>query len=253
MNRLAGKVALVTGGASGLGRQSAIRMAEEGAKVAIADLNLAGAEAVAREIGASAIALALDVTSESQWQAAIGATLAAFGKLNVLLNSAGVGVNKDIENTTMEEWRFVNGVNLDGTFLGCKHGVIAMKAHPPGSIINISSVSGLVGGHNLAAYNASKGGVRLLSKSVALHCARKGYSIRCNSLHPTFIDTPMVRAMFTGRPDAERVRQKLEAQVPLGHIGEPDDIAWAVVYLASDESKFVTGAEFVVDGGITAM
>lgn len=253
MNRLAGKVALVTGGASGLGRQSAIRMAEEGAKVAIADLNLAGAEAVAREIGASAIALALDVTSESQWQAAIGATLAAFGKLNVLLNSAGVGVNKDIENTTLEEWRFVNGVNLDGTFLGCKHGVIAMKAHPPGSIINISSVSGLVGGHNLAAYNASKGGVRLLSKSVALHCARKGYSIRCNSLHPTFIDTPMVRAMFTGRPDAERVRQKLEAQVPLGHIGEPDDIAWAVVYLASDESKFVTGAEFVVDGGITAM
>ncbi|MCW5731225.1 MAG: glucose 1-dehydrogenase [Alphaproteobacteria bacterium] len=253
MNRLAGKVALVTGGASGLGRQSAIRMAEEGAKVAVADLNHAGAEIVAREIGASAIALALDVTSESQWQAAIGATLAAFGKLNVLLNSAGVGVNKDIENTTMEEWRFVNGVNLDGTFLGCKHGVIAMKAHPPGSIINISSVSGLVGGHNLAAYNASKGGVRLLSKSVALHCARKGYSIRCNSLHPTFIDTPMVRAMFTGRPDAERVRQKLEAQVPLGHIGEPDDIAWAVVYLASDESKFVTGAEFVVDGGITAM
>jgi len=253
MARLAGKVALITGGASGLGRQAAVRMAGEGAKVALGDINLAGAEAAAREIGESAMALKLDVTSESDWQAAVAAVAARFGKLNVLLNSAGVGINKDVEETTLAEWRFVNGVNLDGTFLGCKYALGEMKKHPPGSIINISSVSGLIGGHNLAAYNASKGGVRLLSKSVALHCARKGYRIRCNSLHPTFIDTPMVQAMFSDRPDGERIRQKLAAQVPLGHIGEPDDIAWAVVYLASDESKFVTGAEFVVDGGITAM
>ena len=114
-------------------------------------------------------------------------------------------------------------------------------------------MSGLIGGHNLAAYNASKGAVRLLSKSVALHCARKGYNIRCNSVHPTFIDTPMVRAMFEDADDPDRVRQKLSRQVPLGHIGEPNDIAWAIVYLASDESKFMTGAEVVVDGGITAM
>src|SRR5271154_4609830 len=156
MGRVTGKVALITGGASGLGRQSAIRLAEEGAKVAIADINLDGARAVAEQIGKSAIALKLDVTSESEWQMAVATTATAFGKLNVLLNSAGVGVTKDVEHTTLEEWRFVNGVNLDGTFLGCKHGIIEMKKHAPGSIINISSVSGLVGGHNLAAYNASK-------------------------------------------------------------------------------------------------
>ena len=149
-------------------------------------------------------------------------------------------------------------VNGDGVFLGCKYGVAAIKQTSTsegsgGSIINISSVSGLIGGHNLAAYNASKGAVRLLSKSVALHCARKGYNIRCNSVHPTFIDTPMVRAMFEDADDPDRVRQKLSRQVPLGHIGEPNDIAWAIVYLASDESKFMTGAELVVDGGITAM
>ena len=144
-------------------------------------------------------------------------------------------------------------VNLDGTFLGRKYGIGAMKATGGGSIVNLSSVSSIVGGHDLAAYDASKGGVRLLTKSVALHCARQGYNIRCNSVHPTFIATPMVQAMIDNAPDPERTSRKLARQVPLGHIGEPDDIAWGVVYLASDESKFMTGAEFVVDGGITAM
>jgi len=253
MGRVAGKVALITGGASGLGRQSAIRLAEEGARVAITDRNLEGAQAVARQIGRDAIAIAHDVTSEADWQRAIAETVKAFGKLNVLLNSAGVGIAKDVEHTTLEEWRFVNAVNLDGTFLGCKYGIGEMKKHSPGSIINISSVSGLIGGHNMAAYNASKGGVRLLSKSVALYCARAGYRIRCNSVHPTFIDTPMVQSMLVGAADPGKIKRKLEAQVPLGHIGEPDDIAYAVVYLASDESKFMTGTEVVVDGGVTAM
>ena len=149
-------------------------------------------------------------------------------------------------------------VNGDGVFLGCKHGIGAIKRTSTepgagGSIVNISSVSGLIGGHNLAAYNASKGAVRLLTKSVALHCSRQGYNIRCNSVHPTFIDTPMVRSMIDSADDPARVEQKLARQVPLGHIGEPDDIAWGIVYLASNESKFMTGAEFVVDGGITAM
>ena len=152
----------------------------------------------------------------------------------------------------------MHAVNADGVFLGCKYGIGLMKktsAEPGagGSIVNISSVSGLIGGHNLAAYNSSKGAVRLLSKSVALHCARRGYNIRCNSVHPTFIATPMVQSMIDADDEPDRILEKLNRQVPLGHIGEPDDIAWAIVYLASNESKFMTGAEFVVDGGITAM
>lgn len=251
MNRLKDKVAFVTGGASGLGRQSAIRMAEEGAKVVLADLNYEGAQTVAREIGAAALALKLDVTSEVDWQQAIAATVKQFGKLNILLNSAGVIVGGDIESISLKEWQFVHRVNVDGTFLGCKYALAEMKKHPPGSIINLSSVSGLIGSHNLSAYNSSKGAVRLLTKSVALHCARKKYQVRCNSIHPTFVDTPMMRSMATG-PNAEQIVQKFAAQVPLGYVGEADDVAYAVVYLASDESKFVTGSELVVDGGITA-
>jgi len=161
----------------------------------------------------------------------------------------------DIETETLEGFQFVNAVNLDGTFLGCKHSIAAMKKSSKergGSIINISSVSGLIGGHNMAAYNASKGGVRLLSKSVALHCARKGYNIRCNSVHPTFIDTPMVRAMYENAPEPEVVKSKLIRQVPIGRLGVADDIAQGILYLASNESSFMTGSEFVLDGGITA-
>ena len=158
----------------------------------------------------------------------------------------------DVESLSLAAWRHVHAVNLDGVFLGCRHGVEVMKRGGGGSIINLSSVSGLVGGHNLAAYNSSKGGVRLLTKSVALHCARAGYGIRCNSVHPTFIETAMVRSMIDASDDPERTRQKLVRQIPLGEIGEPDDVAHMIVYLASDESKFVTGAEFVVDGGVTA-
>jgi NAD(P)-dependent dehydrogenase (short-subunit alcohol dehydrogenase family) len=143
-------------------------------------------------------------------------------------------------------------VNLDGTFLGCKHGVGAMKATGGGSIVNLSSVSGIVGGHNLAAYNASKGGVRLLTKSVALHCARQGYGIRCNSVHPAFVETPMVERLVAASADADRARQSMARQVPLGRIAAPEEIAGMIVYLMSDEAAFVTGAEMVIDGGVTA-
>ena len=257
MGRLEGKVALVTGGASGIGKRSALRMVEEGAKVVITDIQAAAGAAAAEEIGGDTLFLEHDVTHEAGWQAVIEVALTRHGRLDVLVNSAGIGTMGNVEETSLEEWKRVQAVNSDGVFLGCKYGVAAIKqtSRTPGSggsIVNISSVSGLIGGHNLAAYNASKGAVRLLTKSVALHCARQGYNIRCNSVHPTFIDTPMVKAMYESAADPAKTKAKLERQIPLGHLGEPDDIAWGIVYLASDESRFMTGAEFVVDGGITA-
>ena len=258
MERVKGKVALISGGASGLGRQSALRLAEEGARVVVTDINEDAGEDTARELGDVGAFLFHDVTKEADWANATKLALDLFGRLDVVVNSAGIGTMNSVEDCSLEEWRQVMSVNGDGVFLGCKYGIEAIKltsteAGAGGSIINISSVSGLIGGHNLAAYNASKGAVRLLTKSVALHCARRGYNIRCNSVHPTFIDTPMVRSMIDGADDPKRVEEKLARQVPLGHIGEPNDIAWGIVYLASDESKFMTGTEFVVDGGITAM
>ncbi len=258
MGRLAGKAALITGGASGIGKRTAERMIGEGAKVLITDINTAGLAAAEAEIGGDIASFAHDVTDETSWKAAVESALRHFGRLDVMVNSAGIGTMGTVEETSFEDWKQVMAVNADGVFLGCKYGVQAIKrtSREPGaggSIVNISSVSGLIGGHNLAAYNASKGAVRLLTKSVALHCARRGYNIRCNSVHPTFIDTPMVRAMMDGAPDPDILRSKLERQVPLGRLGEPDDIAWGIVYLASNESKYMTGAEFVVDGGITAM
>lgn len=255
MGRVAGKFALVTGASQGLGEAISRRLAAEGARVAVTDLP-AKADAgrrVAEETGG--IFLPLDVTREADWSEALDQTVAAFGALDVLVNNAGIGVIGDIERTTLEDWRRTMAINADGVFLGCRLGIARIKPtsrERGGSIINISSVSGLVGGHNLAAYNASKGAVRLLSKSVALHCARQGYNIRCNSVHPAFIDTDMVQSMIRGSKDPERTRRSLDGAIPLGAIGRPNDVADLVLYLASEESRFVTGAEMVVDGGLTA-
>lgn len=249
--RVAGKVALVTGGASGLGRASALLLAQEGARVMVADIAEAGGKAVAAEIGDAARFVRLDVTKEADWQAAIAATVEAFGGLHILLNSAGIGLTKDVEQITLEEWHHVHAVDLDSVFLGCKHAISAMRKSGGGSIINISSIAGIIGGANMAAYNSAKAGVRLLSKSVALHCAKNGDNIRCNSVHPTFIDTPILDS-FKVAVGAERALEKFARQVPLGRVGEPNDVAYGVLYLASDESKFVTGAELVIDGGISA-
>ena len=250
--RLPGKVALITGGASGLGRASAMMLAREGARVAVTDINEEGGRAVATAIGDAARFIRHDVTSEADWKAAIAATLDAFGALHVLVNSAGIGISKDVEALTLEEWRRVHAIDLDGVFLGCKHAVPAIARSGGGSIVNISSISGIIAGHNMAAYNSAKAGVRLLTKSVALHCARKGYGIRCNSVHPTFIDTPILDP-YKQQLGAREAVAKLARQVPLGRIGEPDDVAYGVLYLASDESKFMTGAELILDGGISAM
>ena len=252
MGRLEGKTALVTGAASGIGLQTSIRLAEEGARVMMTDINLEEGRQQAEKPGANATFLKLDITEEEEWISVLDETVKRFDRLDILVNSAGMVLIADVEQITLEDWRKVHAVNLDGTFLGCKHGVRVMKEFGAGSIINLSSVSGMIGGFNLAAYNSSKGAVRMLTKSVALHCARAGYGIRCNSIHPTFIETPMLESMIRDSPDPEKARQTLVRQVPLRRIGKPEDVANMIVYLASDESTFVTGTEMVIDGGVIA-
>ncbi len=256
MGRVDGKMAFITGGARGLGFAAARLLAREGAKVAIADLDQSGAQkaaqTISRECQTDAIALTLDVASPAQWPKALQQAADHMGGLNILLNNAGIGGSGTVEETDYETWKNVLAVDVDSVFLGCKYALPLMRPHAPGAIVNISSIAGLIAGHNMAAYNAAKAAVWLLTKSVALHCARSGYKIRCNSIHPTFIKTPIINPMIQ-RFGEDEALAKLGRQVPLGHIGEPEDVAYAVLYLASDESKFVTGAELKVDGGISAM
>lgn len=252
MGRVDGKIAIVTGAASGIGRACAHRLAAEGATVLLTDRNAEGGAAAAAELGPPHAFRALDVTDAAAWAAAIDEVVRAHGRLDVLVNAAGIAVLHDLDATTLEEWRLVHRVNSEGTFLGCQAAHRAMKATGGGSIVNVSSVAGMVADPDMVAYCASKGAVRLLTKAVALHAARAGSGVRCNSVHPAFIDTPMVGAMLAAGEGRGLSRAKLERAIPLGRIGEPDDVANAVVYLASDEARFVTGAELVIDGGLTA-
>ena len=249
--RLAGKAALVTGGASGIGLATARRFVAEGARVAITDRDEElGAEA-ARGIGPEAFFVRHDVTREDDWAAAMHECVSRLGAVDILVNSAGIFRFGTVEHTTLEEWRQTIAVNLDGTFLGCREAVRTMRERG-GAIVNLSSVSGLVGDPDNAAYDASKGGVRLLTKSVALYCARQGYGIRCNSVHPGGIDTPMVRSYFSARPDPAAEEREWLRHSAIGRLGRPEEIASLILYLASDEAGFVTGAEFTIDGGSTA-
>ncbi len=252
MGRVEGKVALVTGAASGIGLAAAKLLLDEGAKVVLTDRDNSRSESALAALGHHASYRGLDVTREDEWIAVTDAVVAEFGHIDILLNSAGMALLKDIEATTLEEWRALMAVNLDGTFLGCKHAVRVMKDRGGGSIVNMSSVAGLIGSGNLAAYSASKGGVRLLTKSVALHCARKGYNIRCNSVHPSFVETPMLRSMIAGARDPLKMETNYRQAAPLGRLAQPIEIARTILFLASDESAFTTGAELVVDGGLTA-
>ena len=239
MGRLDGKIVLVTGAAGAIGSAVADAVLREGGTAISADLRRDGVDH------------ALDVTSEGDWTGVIDAVERDAGRLDGLVNAAGIVAIGTIEDTDFATWRRVLAVNLDGTFLGCKHAMPLLR-RGGGSIVNISSVSGLVGGHNLAAYNASKGGVRLLTKSVALHGARQKPPVRCNSVHPAFIEGPMAEGMIAQFRDPVRARERLSASVPLGRFGTPTEVAELCLYLLADESAFVTGAEFVLDGGLTA-
>ena len=250
MGRLDGKVALISGGARGQGAAEARLFAGEGASVVLGDvLDDEGkkVEAEIQEAGGEAIFVHLDVTREADWRAAVENAVSRYGKLDILVNNAGIVIRKAIEDTTEEEWDRVMGVNAKGVFLGTKHAIPAMRNAGGGSIVNISSTAGLVGSAlGLAAYSATKGAVRLFTKSTAIQHARDG--IRCNSVHPGPIDTPMLRSAVEG---AEQLEERMN-RVPLGRIGTTEDIAYGVLYLASDESSFVTGSELVIDGGGTA-
>jgi 3(or 17)beta-hydroxysteroid dehydrogenase len=252
MGRVDHKIALVTGGASGIGFAAAGLLADEGAKIVLTDLDKPRADAAMAALGKRARFHELDVTREADWIAVTDAVVSEFGRLDILVNSAGVSLLKDIEATTLDEWRSLMAVNLDGTFLGCKHAIRVMKERGGGSIVNMSSVAGLVGAANLAGYSASKGGVRLLTKSVALHCARKGYNIRCNLVHPSFVETPMLQSMLAMARDPRKLEANYAKAAPLGRFAKPIEVARTILSLASDESAFTTGAEMVVDGGLTA-
>lgn len=255
MNRLSGKTAIVTGGAVGIGQACVERMAQEGAKVAIFDVLAAEGEALASDLAAQGHTVAfwrVDVTNETEMKAAIEAAVGQFGGLHVMVNNAGIsGSPKPTDQVTEAEWDQVQAVNVKGVMFGTKHAIPHLRAAGSGSIINLSSIAGLIGVGNLAAYHASKGAVRLMSKNDAVTYAPE--QIRVNSIHPGYIWTPMVENhLRTTSPDLEAAKAAAGSVHPIGHMGEPDDIAWAVVWLASDEAKFVTGAEIAIDGGYTA-
>ncbi|MGQ0741683.1 MAG: SDR family NAD(P)-dependent oxidoreductase [Alphaproteobacteria bacterium] len=254
MMRLKGKVAMITGGAVGIGHACAIRMAEEGAAVAVCDVQDDVGRAFASELrdrGFRAGYWHCDVSSENDVASTIAAIVKDFGKFDVLVNNAGIsGSTKPTHELTEPEWDRVQAVNVKGVFFCTKHAIPHLKHAGGGSIINLSSIYGLVGAPDVPPYHASKGAVRLMTKTDALLYAAD--KIRVNSIHPGFIWTPMVEHHLAKLGEVEAGRKAADALHPLGHIGEPDDIAWGVVYLASDESKFVTGAELVIDGGYTA-
>ena len=240
MQRLQDRIVLITGAAGSVG--AAVTEAVRAAGGIAITSDLAGRH------GSDHV---LDVTAERDWLRVIGEVGQVHDRLDGLVNAAGLAVLGTIEDTDLATWRQIMSVNLDGTFLGCKHALPLLKRRG-GSIVNVSSVAGLIGGHNFAAYNASKGGVRLLSKSVALHGARLEPKVRCNSVHPAFLEGPMVDAILAQTEFPEGARSRLTRDIPLGRFGTPAEVADLCVYLLSDESRFVTGAEFVIDGGLTA-
>ena len=254
MGRLEGKVAIVTGAAKGLGEADARLMAREGARVVLTDVDEANGARVAAEIGAPARFVRQDVRSEDEWKALIDDVMAREGRLDVLVNNAGVVEVGNVENTTAENWRFVMAVSADGTFFGCKHAIPAMRASGGGSIINMASVASISGHNTVFSYVAAKGAVEALTRAVAVHCTQTRTPIRCNSIHPAGMDTPMVRSMGQKLAEAGMLPPPPPKDAPppaASALGSAQDIAYAVLYLASDESRFVNGQKLVVDNSLT--
>lgn len=245
--RLSGKVALVTGGASGLGLAICHRFVAEGASVIIADIDEATGTAVAADLGDAARFERLDVTLEADW----ASVMTRLGSLDILVNNAGITTLGSIEDVTLEQFRREFEVDVVGVFLGCKAGVARMKTGEGGSIINMSSMTGVRAQADLVAYNGAKAAVTHMTKSVALHCAKQGYGIRCNSVHPGLIRTPIIDKVLAQSDDPDSVYASWMEVLPIGRLGTPEEVAAICVYLASDESAFATGAEFRIDGGST--
>ena len=252
-SRFQDKICLITGGARGLGLATAQALIAEGARVMITDRDAAAGHAAAAALGDRALFATHDVTDAEQWRAVLDRVASLWDHLDVLVNNAGVGSIVDIERVTQEDWRRTLAVNLDGVFLGTQAAVARMKQRG-GAIVNVASIEGLVGDPGLPAYNASKGAVRLLTRSVALHCARSGYRIRANSICPGFVATQLVTdALGALAPDdANRFGARVLERIPMGRFGEPAEIAAAILFLACDESSYITGADLIVDGGYTA-
>jgi len=257
--RVAGKKALVTGAAQGLGAAIALHLAREGAKVLVTDINAEGARSMAEAINAecgagTAFSARHDVTQEADWIAAVAEAADKLGGLSELVNNAGIGLGGTVESTSLELWERTMAINATGPFLGCKHAMPLLRENQPGSIINISSIAAFTADPFLAAYNASKAAVWMLSKSVALYCARAKWNIRCNSVHPAFVETAILEGFHIDKSaPIEATHEKLGRAIPMGRIGQPEEVAMGVLYLASDESSFMTGSELKLDGGLSAM
>ena len=251
MSRVAGKVILVTGAGSGIGRATAKLLADEGATVMVSDINQPGGLETVQQIGGKARFLLQDTAQEIDWKRCIDDIMAREGRLDGLVNNAGIAgpSPSTFENETVEQWQKMLSINVQGVFLGCKHGVPAMRTSGGGSIVNLSSLAAFLGTPNLSAYGASKGAVRQFTKTVAIDCARKGYKVRCNSVHPGVILTPMGEGIMPN----DKVRERVRKSIPIGDFGAPQDIAYGILSLISDESRFVTGSELVIDGGMNAI
>jgi 3(or 17)beta-hydroxysteroid dehydrogenase len=251
MSRVADKVVLVTGAGSGIGRATATLLAAEGATVVVSDIDRAGGLETVQRIGGKARFEEHDTAKEADWKRIIDGILEREGRLNGLVNNAGIAgpFPATFETETVEQWQKILSINVQGVFLGCKHSVQAMRQSGGGSIVNTSSLAAFLGTPDLSAYGASKGAVRQFTKTVAIDCARKGYKVRCNSVHPGIIMTPMGQGIL---PD-EKKRERMRKAIPIGDFGAPEDIAYGILYLISDESRFVTGTELVIDGGMNAI